>query len=451
MAQQTRLMQQALADQVAAVPQGQADLAVWDEALAAVDAHDTKWFNDNIGASGFNYYNQSRIFILDGDLKPVYAMRDGGQVPATAFDTVRTAIDPLVVHLRTIDSQAAIDAYNNGSGQMPPSATDILMLEGRPAIVSAMPLLSHSGEAISDPGTEPVYVAATMLDDALAAELTRQYLFENAHFHDQPETTGSEVALPVKNSAGDTITYLKWEPDRPGSRILNDTLPALLGALVVAGLIIAVLLRNLQRASAELQAERADAQHRALHDPLTGLGNRTLFHDRLGQALRDMPRGEPRVALLALDLDRFKQVNDTLGHEAGDELLRQVATRIRNLLRSEDTLVRLGGDEFAIIQPAIASWTEPSTLAQRIIDTMGAPFHIAGTTAEIGISIGIATAPDLAQTDAQLVTRADDALYQAKAGGRNRFCLHANAELPAGHPVQLEEQVRDAFSKRGAA
>jgi diguanylate cyclase (GGDEF)-like protein len=298
---------------------------------------------------------------------------------------------------------------------------------------------------IQTPGDEPILVSGLLLDDALATTLKDQYLFNSAHFALTPEVAAGEAAYPVRNNAGDTIAWFKWQPDRPGTRILQDTLPVMLGAFVVAGIIIGLLLRNLRRATAQLQAERAEAQHRALHDPLTGLGNRALFRDRLHQAIVNMSRGAPQLALLALDLDRFKQVNDTLGHEAGDELLRQVAGRIASLLRPTDTLVRLGGDEFAIIQTGISAHTDAAALAQRVIDVLQAPFHLAGTSVQIGVSIGIVTAPDLAQTEAELAARADDALYRAKAEGRNCFSLFAQ---PATEPARLEQEIRHAFSVR---
>lgn len=450
LARQTRLLERALADQMAAVPLGQEDLAVWDEAVEAVADRDVDWLNENIGATAFNVYGHSRLYLLDAGGKPVYAMRDGGQVPAKAVEPVRETIAPLIEQLHSLDNLAAIDAYNNFIGEAPPAAVDIALIEDRPAIVSAMPMLLSVGTDFAPVGEEPAMVAVVLLDAALAGELEAQYLFEGARFETSPDIAGSEVAFPVRDSAGQPIAWFKWQPDRPGARILNDTLPALLGALLVTGAIIVVLMRNLQRASTQLQAERADAQHRALHDPLTGLGNRALFRDRLDAALRTLPRGEPRLALLALDLDRFKQVNDTLGHEAGDELLRQASARVTSLLRPAETLARLGGDEFAIIQPDITTHGDAGRLAQRVIDALQPPFHLSGKAIQIGVSIGIATAPDLAQTDADLVARADDALYQAKSGGRNRYCFHA-LELPDGHPAKLEEQVRQAFAGRGAA
>jgi diguanylate cyclase (GGDEF)-like protein len=451
LARQTRLLEQAMADQMAAILVGQEDLAAWDEAVAAVAERDLDWLNENIGPTAFDYYGQSRVYLLDANGKGVYAMRDGGQVPAKAVEPVRATLAPFIEQLHSLDNLAAIDAYNNFIGEAPPAVVDVALIEDRPAIVSVMPMLLNIGTDFAPVGTEPLYVAVVLLDAALAGELEARYLFEGARFDTGPEISASEAAFAVRNTAGEAVAWFKWQPDRPGARILGDTLPALLGALLVAGAIIIALMRNLQRASSQLQAERAEAQHRAMHDPLTGLGNRALFRDRLDTALRNLPRGEPRLALLALDLDRFKQVNDTLGHEAGDELLRQVSSRITGALRPSDTLARLGGDEFAIIQPDIATHGDAGRLAQRIIDALQPPFHIAGTLAQIGVSIGVATAPDLAQTDAELVARADDALYQAKSGGRNRYCFHARADMPDGHPAKLEEQVRQAFGSRGAA
>nr|WP_295888379.1 diguanylate cyclase [uncultured Devosia sp.] len=450
LARQTRLLEQALADQMAAVPVGQEDLAVWDEAVTAVAERDVDWLNENIGATAFNAYGQSRVYLLDANGKPIYAMRDGGQVPAKAVEAVRETLAPLIEQLHSLDNLAAIDAYNNFIGEAPPSAVDIALIEDRPAIVSVMPMLLNVSTDFAPVGEEPVFAAVVLLDEAMAGELETQYLFEGARFETNPDVTGAQAAFAVRNSAGQPIAWFKWQPDRPGARILSDTMPALLGALLVTGAIIVVLMRNLQRASTQLQAERADAQHRAMHDPLTGLGNRALFRDRLDTALRNLPRGEPRLALLALDLDRFKQVNDTLGHEAGDELLRQASSRITGMLRPSDTLARLGGDEFAIIQPGITTHGDAGRLAQRVIDALQPPFQLSGKAIQIGVSIGIATAPDLAQTDADLVARADDALYQAKSGGRNRYCFHAT-DLPDGHPAKLEDQVRQAFAGRGAA
>jgi sensor domain CHASE-containing protein len=272
LARETALVANALVDQLEAMPRIQVDLAVWDEALDAVARRDTDWLDDNLGAGLYEVYGNERSYVLDAKLHPVFAMRDGGRVPVKAFESVRATIMPLIDKLRSLDGIASIAAYNNGASDTPPSATDIALLDGHPAMVSVMPILSDSGDMTELEGGEPIYITAMLLEEPLATVLTDQYLFNGAHFGTTPDLADAEAAYPVRNAAGQTIAWFKWQPDRPGARILQDTLPALLGAFVLAGAIIAVLLRNLQRASAQLQAERAEAQHRALHDPLTGLG-----------------------------------------------------------------------------------------------------------------------------------------------------------------------------------
>jgi diguanylate cyclase (GGDEF)-like protein len=264
------------------------------------------------------------------------------------------------------------------------------------------------------------HVAIRFLDDAVAQELMDEYLIEGARFSADANLTEGESALPLKNGAGDTVAWFKWVPDRPGAQILSETAPAMFGALLVGGAIIMVLMRRLSRSSSELEAARADAQHRAMHDPLTGLANRAGFQERLGQAIAALGRGQNPIALLALDLDKFKQVNDTLGHESGDQLLQQVAQRLKPLLRENDTVARLGGDEFAIIQTGVKGVNDSKVLSDRIIAKVSEPYSLAGAQAKIGVSIGIALASE-PKDGTDLAARADFALYEAKDAGRNQY------------------------------
>jgi diguanylate cyclase (GGDEF)-like protein len=163
------------------------------------------------------------------------------------------------------------------------------------------------------------------------------------------------------------------------------------------------------------QAE-AKIIHMARHDALTNLPNRVLFQDKMEEALK---RGDP-LAVMFLDLDRFKAVNDTLGHSVGDALLCAVTERLQRVVRGADTVARLGGDEFAIVQVS-AKPTEASELASRIIDTLIEPFDILGHQVVIGTSIGIAMAPADGNEPDQLLRNADMALYRAKAEGRGAY------------------------------
>lgn len=438
---ETRLLERALAEEKAQMLSAIEEMAVWDEAIAAYEDGDLDWLIENIGVAAYQYYTHNRVLLVDSALTPLMAIHDGGEIPAHAVAGTLDGLQPLFAGLQGLGTHAAISAYNAGVSDTPPAIAQFMLFEDQPALVGTMPLLSYSGDNALPVGTEPFYVSIIFLDDFLANYLGDQYVIAQPQFSQaQPQESAS---LPVIGADGAAIAWLSWQSDQPGARLLFETLPALLGGLAIAASIVALLLRSLRSTMHDLQAEREEARHRALHDPLTGLGNRSLFHAKLAESVRSMPRDAPSLALLALDLDRFKQVNDTMGHAAGDELLRQVGARITALLRPQDTLVRLGGDEFAIIQPAITSHAEAETLAKSIIGALTHPIVLAEGVANIGTSIGIATAPDLALNEDELARFADDALYRAKHGGRNRYCLY-RPEAP-NSVAQLDGRLREAY------
>jgi diguanylate cyclase (GGDEF)-like protein len=166
----------------------------------------------------------------------------------------------------------------------------------------------------------------------------------------------------------------------------------------------------------EQRRNQALVAHMAHHDALTDLPNRALFHDRLAQAVARAQRGEA-MAVHYLDLDRFKPVNDVLGHAVGDSLLKEVAARLQQCKRATDTVARLGGDEFVFIQVAITTTHDVEIFARRIIDSIGRRFIINGNTIQIGTSIGVAMAPHHGLDPEDLLKKADAALYRCKAEG----------------------------------
>jgi diguanylate cyclase (GGDEF)-like protein/PAS domain S-box-containing protein len=172
--------------------------------------------------------------------------------------------------------------------------------------------------------------------------------------------------------------------------------------------------------TAKRQAE-ARIAHMAHHDALTGLPNRVLFHERLDETLLRVRRYAEILAVLYLDLDQFKNVNDGLGHPAGDKLLVAVAERLRTCLRDCDMVARFGGDEFAVLQIGLAGPHEAGILADRIVTLLSEPYDIDGQQVVIGASAGIALAPADGETAEQLLGNADMALYQAKEDGRRVF------------------------------
>ena len=185
--------------------------------------------------------------------------------------------------------------------------------------------------------------------------------------------------------------------------------------------------------------------HLAHHDALTDLPNRVLFRQKLEHALAYTRHGGG-LALLCLDLDQFKAVNDTLGHPVGDELLQAVSERLAGQLRETDTVARLGGDEFAIVQSRIEKPAEATAFAARLIELIEAPFDVAGHQIVIGTSIGIAFAPQDGMDADQLLRSADLALYRAKSDGRGVYRLfHAEMDAQMQARRLLELDLRQAL------
>lgn len=175
--------------------------------------------------------------------------------------------------------------------------------------------------------------------------------------------------------------------------------------------------RNLKESS------QRQLEFQALYDPLTQLPNRRLFHDRLLETLKMANRSRTRFGIMVTDLDHFKEINDTMGHDAGDELLEQVSKRLRTALRESDTLARMGGDEFALICPSVNDFKTASVVCMRIISALQQPIIVKNKELQVGISIGVALFPDHGADNDILLRRADIAMYRAKIK-RNAYALY---------------------------
>ncbi|WP_428608991.1 putative bifunctional diguanylate cyclase/phosphodiesterase [Sedimenticola sp.] len=195
--------------------------------------------------------------------------------------------------------------------------------------------------------------------------------------------------------------------------------------------------------------ERTEALDRLAHyDALTNLPNRFLFNDRLRHALARASRDNYRVCVLLIDLDRFKNINDTAGHPAGDELLRQVAARLREYAREEDTVARLGGDEFALIMENFEQDELPATVADKIQRNLLLPFLVDDAEIFLTASIGISLFPDDANDAVALLKNADSAMYRAKAEGKNKYHYYTRElTVAANSRFSLEKELRQALER----
>ncbi|KWR75154.1 MAG: diguanylate cyclase [Burkholderiaceae bacterium] len=189
--------------------------------------------------------------------------------------------------------------------------------------------------------------------------------------------------------------------------------------------------------------------HLAMHDPLTDLPNRTLFSERLKQAIIRARRASRRVAVLFLDLDRFKMINDTMGHGTGDDALRVIAMRLKHAVRESDTVARLGGDEFTIVVEEIEDIRHVAHIAQVLLDVVGQPIDAAGRSVFVTPSIGISIYPDDGTDQQQLLMQADRAMYEAKQEGKNTFRFFATQMTSSAmESMALECELRRALTRR---
>jgi diguanylate cyclase (GGDEF)-like protein len=179
----------------------------------------------------------------------------------------------------------------------------------------------------------------------------------------------------------------------------------------------------------------------AKQDPLTGLGNRRLLTERISAALANARRNENAMAVVYLDLDGFKQINDTLGHGVGDALLKIVARRLKSVVREEDTVGRVGGDEFMIALWQVANAGDVATVAEKLLEIVSQPYFIEERNVSVTTSAGIGIYPDHGEDAESLMKSADAALYEAKRGGKNAFRIAQQAapsDLPPASPTNLK-------------
>ncbi|KKC26602.1 diguanylate cyclase [Sphingomonas sp. SRS2] len=429
-----------------AIAHDQEAATVWDDSVRELRAprRDAQWLDDNLGIWFHSYYGHDEIFIVDSRDRPIYAMRGGRRYdPAAYARSIGSAADPLIAELRA----KIRNGFNvpKATSVLSPGAIDLGTIQGHPAIISVKPVVSDTGEIVQKPGTEYLHISIRYLDGSFVADLSRRYQLADGHFASSPPADADLSRVALRTRTGTLIGYFIWTPFRPGTVMLGQVMPALVVSLLLMFGTIAWLLRRISRSALQLSAAKVHAQHLANHDPLTGLANRALFDRQLSLDLARVGAGGTSLALLYVDLDHFKNVNDHLGHPTGDLLICALA-RVLGHVAPNDLVARLGGDEFAIIHIADNAAKSGERLARAIQKALARPIDLGHGEVLIGASIGLAVAPADGIDPVELVRKADIALYDAKHRGRRR---HSFFTEPMGERIrernEVERELREAM------
>lgn len=401
------------------------DYATWDEAVTAIITKpNVKWLHGNIGSSVVNNLSVTMVFALDPNGSTIYSFVDSKDGTESPSAYLKDQFASMFTEWKTEPGQ--------------PALSRTLVSGGKVAAVSIAPLRSFLDQKTPPTGYSLVFVK--VLDEARLKRFAEDFNLTN--FGIAPNTKDVNLAyISFGDPKTNDIVHLAWEPRRPGNDLLSIVLPYMALVIVVALVIAATVLRYIVDSAQVLR----DRERRAFTDPLTGLANRACLLNKLDQALSPSDRRAANLAVMYIDLDNFKPINDTMGHAAGDELLIQVARRLNACVRTTDMVARLGGDEFAIIVLNSRSRTELADVANRILTALATPFELDAGIAEIGCSIGIAADDGAVLSPAEILDRADQALYQVKHGSKNGFAFsHKDqdvVEKPDGdkssHPVRL--------------
>lgn len=372
------------------------DYAHWDEALDKLGLHpDPQWADENIGANMDKRYGVDMAFVIDAAGQTSYAMMRQARAGRSADQVIPTGYRDILEERRA----AGPDAVASG----------VAIADGLPALIVVAPIRPYLDGVDTTRNARSVLVFIDLLDEIHLARLSKIYRLPNLRVDDVGAPT--DASAIVRTVGGKTDVRLVWDGDDPGGRLLKRILPLLAGLLSAFVAMTFFLLRQAYRTAEDLRI----AEDKASRDPLSGLWNRAML-------TRDLDRrfaGEAKpFALFYLDLDGFKLVNDTHGHDIGDVVIRETSRRIVEALPEQARTYRLGGDEFAVMLFGAFPTVRLRDDADVVAASVRAPIVIEGLSLCVGVTIGIARAPEDAMSASKIVRMADQALYAGKRAGK---------------------------------
>jgi len=450
-----QLVENALDQSVSSVLDQQKAIAWWDDAVANAQRRplDLDWIDTNIGLYFYETYGHDEVYIIDSDNQPIYSTVNGERSDARqAYDAHRAIFDQIVTEarrgaddrLRRRDQKFG-ESQGNYSALLGASfgrwAGHIMSVDGEPAVVTTISIVPNL-DANMLQGEPHLLLSVVKIDEAFMAQVGGSLLTPDLTLARESVRGGGVLSEPFVADDGTPMGYLSWTPRQPGRSLLLFILPLVALGVLGVGWLTYLMINRLKRASGDLADREAQSRHQALHDALSGLPNRHHFVEHLQEQLDNLvqTRNNGRVVVAYIDVDRFKDVNDTMGHAAGDTLIMGVAQRLQKTLSREDFLSRFGGDEFAVLRCATSA-DAANELAERLRSAFEESFDVYGQHIKMTASVGIAMSPDHGMGPQELMRHADIALYRGKNQGRDKamiFCAEMAAEVEQRREIEVE-------------
>lgn len=416
--------------------------ANWDDAVRNLDNRFSgDWAREYIGEFFWRTGRFERITTLDRDDRLTFTALDGLPADAGQFRAFREASAPLIAKVRN-------DERRRGPLTRPDrraiAHSGLVRVDGAVYAVAAA-LVQPDGSVFPRTDRSAMILLGKRLDDAVVARIGEDYILTDPRLVPISRKRDREWARALlRDPHGTIIAGLEWRSRKPGEQLMRESAPVLGGfALLLAGA-AGLVMRKGRAIARDLTASEARASHMAFSDKLTGLPNRAALEQAYDTTRdRQSARGEA-MAVLCIDIDRFKAVNDAYGHPAGDSLLCQVAARISEVCDSGDVLGRFGGDEFILLSPA-ASAAAAARLGHLVVTILAAPFDIGPGRVFVGGSVGIFMLRPGTTIDApEAFRRADLAMYRAKELGRGQYAFYDGT---LDDTVRARQEVQDALRR----
>ena len=447
-AQEKLLFSRAIATRSARVLREVESIAASDAAYQNVRVKlDHDWVERRVGLWLETFFEHNYVFVIDPSDRLIYARGSRAPIDNAFYQQVLPSLKPALDLLR--GRTQATPAEKQHTTEVLPQGRAVMIENFRtwPAIVAAAAVSPRDSFADSQ---APVVISVKLIDQEVMAAISSRLQLRDLRRVSEQDLTDKEFSLDLTNYRGEPIARYAWTPKQPGAEIVNSVIPYIAVALTGFALLAGFVLRYMRRTATAIAAGETRLRHLAMHDPLCGLPNRIFFSERLESVIDDVKNGSPSSAVFYIDLDHFKEVNDTLGHPVGDELIRNVTLRLSHTLRGDDLVARLGDDEFAVISSIGQDPLQIMAIANRIIAALCAPYSVNKQSIVIGASIGIAIIDRHCGGSADIMRYADIALYRAKNEGRNRACIYdAAMDADLSKRKLLEGDLRHAIENDG--